>query len=70
MVAPAPIERVQRHLETGLRLVSYGRSAKPGPTRTAVTPVIDPHVHQLLRSIRGIRRRYNIHTQALPSLRD
>lgn len=70
MVASAPIKRVQRHLETGLRLVSYGRPVGRGPLRTAATPVIDPHVHQLLRAIRGIRRRHNVRTQALPSLRD
>lgn len=70
MIKSSSLNRVHRHLRTNLRLLGYRRRTGTSPLRQAATPVIDPHVHQLLRAIRGIRRRHDTHTRALPSMRD
>lgn len=70
MVAHSPLERMQKHLDTNLRLIEYRRPRAPVARGKTVIAVIDPQVRGLLQSVRRLRRRHGMHTRNLPSMHD
>jgi hypothetical protein len=70
MVARSALERMQKHLDTNLRLYEYRRVRGPALRNGPAAHVVDPQVRGLLQSIRRLRRRHQLRTQHLPSMHD
>jgi hypothetical protein len=70
MVARSALDRMQKQLDTNLRLIEYRRPRSPVTRNKVVVAVVDPQVRRLLQSVRRLRRRHGVHTQHLPSMHD